>query len=404
MSYRLTREERMYLSFMFDVLNRLIATAPHYAADETSVIARSVIDAWGMETGQQDMAALADVHAQAMCAYRCYVLGPQATLLGELHAEARERWEDETARALYEAVFFFHLMSLALLLRGTIGAPDVRGLYDAFLPTVDDRASFLRACAASCQALGVSVPEAAAVLRGFLDPMQRPRDAQKLAIITCVNDEAMYAEARARLAAMQLPDGISLDFVPVRGAPSMCAGYNAGMVATDATYKLYLHQDMMLERPDIMRTILPFLAAHPDIGLVGIAGSQDWQKEGVWWDAKRPYANIWYTEEDSPAPKRIDVGEMTEPWAPVAMLDGVFRLTQTDVMWREDLFRGWHFYDISACAEYRRRGIGVALLRQDAPWFTHRTGNKSVDMVYMYWQRVFLKAYKGDLIKWRIAR
>ena len=44
MSYRLTREERIYLSFMFDVLNRLIATAPHYAADETSVIARSVID------------------------------------------------------------------------------------------------------------------------------------------------------------------------------------------------------------------------------------------------------------------------------------------------------------------------------------------------------------------------
>ena len=91
------------------------------------------------------------------------------------------------------------------------------------------------------------------------------------------------------------------------------------------------------------------------------------------------------------------------PWAPAAMLDGIFLMTQVDVPWREDVFRGWHFYDISACAEMRRAGHGIAILRQDTPWFAHCSGNIKVNMAYHYWRAVFLQTYKEELAAWQQA-
>ena len=48
---------------------------------------------------------------------------------------------------------------------------------------------------------------------------------QEIAYITCVNNEEMYAACREALAAQALPEGMRASFVPIRGAASMCAGY-----------------------------------------------------------------------------------------------------------------------------------------------------------------------------------
>ena len=245
MSYRLTREERLYLQFMFAVMNRLIEVCPSYLADMTNTVTGCVLEAWQMEHGTQ---------------------------------------------------------------------------------------------------------------------------------------------SRARLEQLALPAGFALDFVPVRGAPSMCAGYNAGMAMTDARYKLYLHQDMMAECMDLLPLLVSFFNAHPDVGLVGLAGSFDWEPHAIWWDAQQCYCNldVWAHANGAQQSHGLVTGRMDAPWAPAAMLDGIFLMTQVDVPWREDVFRGWHFYDISACAEMRRAGHGIAILRQDTPWFAHCSGNIKVNMAYHY--------------------
>lgn len=92
---------------------------------------------------------------------------------------------------------------------------------------------------------------------------------------------------------------------------------------------------------------------------------------------------------------------MEGDWQRVAMLDGIFLLTQVDVPWRADLFRGWHFYDASACAEFRRAGYAAVIPRQDAPWFRHVGGTKKLDLAYHYWRQVFLEEYGKDLAKWQ---
>ena len=59
-------------------------------------------------------------------------------------------------------------------------------------------------------------------------PEDKVLDAHKVACITCVNSEEWYEECRLYLEHLQLPAGMTMELVPVRGAASMCAGYNIG--------------------------------------------------------------------------------------------------------------------------------------------------------------------------------
>ena len=71
-------------------------------------------------------------------------------------------------------------------------------------------------------------------------------DDSKVAFITCVNSEDWYSECRLYLEHLELPAGMTAEFIPVHGAASMCAGYNTGMQQSDAKYKVYLHQDTLI--------------------------------------------------------------------------------------------------------------------------------------------------------------
>ena len=56
----------------------------------------------------------------------------------------------------------------------------------------------------------------------------RQLDDHKVAFITCVNSEDWYSECRLYLEHLALPEGFTAEYIPVRGAASMCAGYNIG--------------------------------------------------------------------------------------------------------------------------------------------------------------------------------
>ena len=71
-------------------------------------------------------------------------------------------------------------------------------------------------------------------------------DETKIAFITCVNSDDWYSECRLYLESLLIPEGMTAEFIPVRGAASMCAGYNWGQEKSNARYKVYLHQDTLV--------------------------------------------------------------------------------------------------------------------------------------------------------------
>ena len=221
-------------------------------------------------------------------------------------------------------------------------------------------------------------------------------DAKKIAFISCVNDEEMYAECVRYLRHLDLPQGVSAELVPVHGAPSMAAGYEAARRASSAQYKVYLHQDILLTEKRIIFRLLESFHAKPEVGLIGLTGCRHMSPDGIWWNAKECYGSVWQIRD----PEAMDLLEqrpVPDAGIEAEALDGIFLATQGDVPWREDIFTGWHFYDISASMEYRRRGMRLMIPHFEKPPCIHETGRKRLDDAWETARQVFLAEYGKEL-------
>ena len=71
-------------------------------------------------------------------------------------------------------------------------------------------------------------------------------DNQKIAIISCVNDERMYKEACFYIDHLEIPNGMQVEILSVYDAESITSGYQEAMLASNARYKIYIHQDIFV--------------------------------------------------------------------------------------------------------------------------------------------------------------
>lgn len=98
-------------------------------------------------------------------------------------------------------------------------------------------------------------------------------DEKKIAFILCVNDEMEYMECKQYLDYLIVPEGYVTDIFAVQEAPSMAAGYNAGMQNSDAAYKVYLHQDVFIINRNFIGDMLAVFGEDARIGLMGCVGA-----------------------------------------------------------------------------------------------------------------------------------
>ena len=220
-------------------------------------------------------------------------------------------------------------------------------------------------------------------------------DPNKVSFITCVNKEEWYSECLLYLQHLELPPGMEAEYIPIRGAASMAAGYNEGMRRSQAKYKVYLHQDTLVVNKHLVQDLLQ-LFADPAVGLVGVIGCRSLPKTGVWWDGMRPYGRVLHACE---AESTVDTvcRQPEGQYMEVEALDGLLLAAQQDIPWREDLFTGWHFYDISACKEFARRGYRVIVPQQEDFWCIHCPKEKPTAASYWEYRKIFLREYGAEL-------
>lgn len=218
---------------------------------------------------------------------------------------------------------------------------------------------------------------------------------QKVAFITCVNKPELYAEAVLYLSQLKLPQGFGAELVPVYGAQSMCQGYNWAMQQTTAKYKVYVHQDALIVNKDFIYDILAIFQ-DAEVGGLGIIGARRLPKSGVWWDGLRTYGRVLHACEAESTVDTVCM-EPPEPYMEVEAVDGLMMATQVDTAWREDLFDGWHFYEISQGKELQRRGYKVVVPHQRRFWCIHSPKEKPLEKSYKRYQKKFLKEYGQEL-------
>lgn len=219
----------------------------------------------------------------------------------------------------------------------------------------------------------------------------------KIECITCVNDEEKYEKCLACLKKLQVPEGMELSFRPVRGAKSMVDGYEQARKASDAKYKLYLHQDLFITEETFLLKLLETFQSDDAIGIIGVVGSEDIPQNGLWMKSGRLLGMIY---DDCLTPGTLKKSQArTEAYPMEAMaLDGCILATQHDVPWRTDVLTAWDYYDVSICLEHIRHGYRVVVLPQEEPCVTHWCG--SLNLTHFTEERVrFMAEYGGD--RWR---
>lgn len=206
----------------------------------------------------------------------------------------------------------------------------------------------------------------------------------KIAFIICSNDRQETEECLFYLKNLKIPEGYSVEIIPVYGAVSMTGGYNTGMRKSDAKYKVYLHQDTFIINTDFIYELLKVFEADSQIGMVGCVGHRRMPEDGFpidSWNTGKVYHNLGTCSYYEHGICEVDA------------IDGLLIATQYDVPWREDLFQGWDYYDISQCYEFHRKGLKVVVPKQRECWCYH--DNKYSRLAdYDKWRKKFVEEYQ----------
>lgn len=223
---------------------------------------------------------------------------------------------------------------------------------------------------------------------------------EKIAFILAVNEKAMFEEALYYIHHLKVPENMEIEVVPIRGANSAASAYNMGMKRTDAKYKVYMHQDVMIVNPYLIYEVMNIFQ-NKRIGMIGVAGTKKMPDDGVWWSN---YDKIyWKIYQDSVLYGGLSYsGNFSGEFEVVDAIDGVMMITQYDVLWREDIFKGWHFYDISQSMEFHKINLEVVVAAQKQVWCLHEQKcNKEYWEDYDRDKEKFFMEYKNQTVTLR---
>lgn len=219
-------------------------------------------------------------------------------------------------------------------------------------------------------------------------------DYSKISIIFCTNNDLYSNECILYLRQLHIPDNMSLDIIIVKNAPEMAAGYNYAMQYSDSGYKLYIHHDTFIIDRNIILKLIQTFKTDSKIGMIGNTGSTHLSKNGMWFksDVKYRRSNIYndillniqqckslYTSGD---------------YEHADAIDGIFIATAYDILWRQDIFDGWHYYDISQTYEYRKAGFKTIFINFSSVTLLHETTTVKDPLdLYDKYQKIFTSYY-----------
>lgn len=207
----------------------------------------------------------------------------------------------------------------------------------------------------------------------------------------CSNNPQYEHECIKYINNLTIPEGYEIEIKVIRDAASITSGYNRGMLSSDAKYKIYLHQDTFIINKDFLNCLLKGFNDEAT-GMIGIIGTPKLDPSCVMWLGNRVgklVSNcIYHTVKAA-------IGEITSP-TEVEAIDGLLMATQYDIPWRDDIFKGWDYYDISQSFEFRKAGYKVMVLPADEPWCFHDDGILELSEYYKT-RDIFMQEYSDML-------
>lgn len=229
------------------------------------------------------------------------------------------------------------------------------------------------------------------------------RNDHKICFIMCANDAFLAKECLLYISQLEVPEGFSVEQKVIYGAQSMASGYNKAMKQSDAKYKVYLHQDVLLIHRAFLLDMTALFCAKPQIGMFGVVGNKSLAKDGCPW-SDGMHRRIGEIYSDLIFKKEYSVfSKISGSYEHAVVLDGLLMATQYDLPWREDLFQGWDFYDCSQSLEFWKAGYQVVVPSMKTPWCLHDNDILHMEH-YEKWRKVFERTYGNDYKNWEAPK
>lgn len=242
-------------------------------------------------------------------------------------------------------------------------------------------------------------------------------DKKQFCFIICYNNSTYLTECLLYINQLIIPEDYTIDIITIAEADSMTSGYQAGMKASNAKYKIYLHQDVFIINRNFLIDTLALFNSNDKIGMIGMVGTKKLPQSAIMWDSKNrvgalrscslntvdDYFDIPITPKDfiqdnAVSTKNNTINSFSQNalcYETVEAIDGLLMMTQYDIDWREDLFDGWDFYDVSQSFEFRNAGYQVVVPYQKTPWTLHDCGFLNMSG-YRTARDIFLREYKME--------
>ena len=217
---------------------------------------------------------------------------------------------------------------------------------------------------------------------------------QQFCFIICYNDDLYLEECLLYISNLIIPDGFTIDILTIKDAKSITSGYNEAMKTSDAKFKIYLHQDVFIMNKYFLINLLNIFNYNVHIGMVGMVGAPKINDSAIMWASPR-IGGI-FTRELMEKPYISELYETPETLGIVSVIDGHLMATCVDIPWREDLFDGWDFYDLSQSMEFNNRGYQIVVPPQHQPWCLHDDGNILNLYNYNHYRKIFIKEYMSS--------
>lgn len=223
---------------------------------------------------------------------------------------------------------------------------------------------------------------------------------RKFCFVICTNNELMLNECIHYLNHLIIPKGYEIDLITIKDASSITSGYNTALQASDAKFKIYMHQDVFILNHYFLQNILDIFLSDPQIGMIGMVGYENISPDGLMWHGKR-CGDIYRRKSPTPYPplSEYKYSLTTDKYSYAAEVDGLLIATAYDLPWDTTLLTGWDFYDAFQSINYLLHGYKIAVPNQRHPWCLHDDGVALNLLHYNQYRTLFIQEYMNLLGK-----
>lgn len=185
-------------------------------------------------------------------------------------------------------------------------------------------------------------------------------------------------------------------FYENNGEHSLSGLYNKGLDESTNEIVVFMHDDLIIDTPDVTPKIIHLFKKNSEHGIIGLAGTTN-MTSGMWWeDRTSMYGMVGHEANGQKYLSVYNEQRFNEKVKDVVVIDGLFMMVHKGRIKNRfnEEFKGFHFYDIPFCMDNFKNGVKIGVTTKI------RVTHKSVGVTNMQWEqnKLFFESIYGQFL------